>query len=122
MIRPFTDSIREPAHTLSDADLEDFEMCFKMWGELTIPAYVRQARYGMRAGQPNPNFLNANEFNKLVLQPFRDARFGPHTGPSCLGTNATAWRRKIYAHGWTPSSPCFRETFALPRRFAMRAC
>jgi hypothetical protein len=36
---------------------------------------------GTRAGQSNPNFLNADAFIKLVLQPYRDARFGPHTGP-----------------------------------------
>lgn len=60
---------------------EDFEMCFKVWEELTIPTYAKHARYGIRAGQTNPNFLNASAFNKLVLQPYRDAQFGPHTGP-----------------------------------------
>ncbi len=60
---------------------EDFEMCFKVWEELTIPTYAKHARYGIRAGQPNPNFLNAAAFIKLVLQPYRDAQFGPHTGP-----------------------------------------
>jgi uncharacterized protein YecE (DUF72 family) len=29
---------------------EDFEMCFKVWEELTIPAYAKQPR---KAGQPN---------------------------------------------------------------------
>ncbi len=60
---------------------EDFEMCFKVWEELTIPTYAKHARYGPRAGQSNPNFLNAEAFNKLVLQPYRDAQFAPHTGP-----------------------------------------
>lgn len=60
---------------------EDFEMCFKVWEELTISTYAKHARYGIRAGQPNPNFLNAAAFIKLVLQPYRDAQFGPHTGP-----------------------------------------
>ena len=60
---------------------EDFQMCFKVWEELTIPTYAKHARYGPRAGQLNPNFLNAEAFNKLVLQPYRDAQFGPHTGP-----------------------------------------
>ena len=31
---------------------EDFEMCFKVWEEITIPSYAKQARYGARAGQP----------------------------------------------------------------------
>ena len=60
---------------------EDFEMCFKVWEEITIPTYAKHARYGIRAGQANPNFLNAEAFTKLVLQPFRDARFSSHTGP-----------------------------------------
>jgi uncharacterized protein YecE (DUF72 family) len=60
---------------------EDFEMCAKVWEEITIPTYATHARYGIKAGQRNPNFLNADAFIKLVLQPYRDARFGPHTGP-----------------------------------------
>lgn len=60
---------------------EDFEICFKVWEELTIPTYAKHARYAVRAGQPNPNFLNTEAFNNLVLQPYRDALFGPHTGP-----------------------------------------
>ena len=60
---------------------EDFQICFKVWEELTIPTYAKHARYGSRAGQVNPNFLNADAFTKLVLQPYRDAQFGPNTGP-----------------------------------------
>ncbi len=60
---------------------EDFEMCFKVWEELTIPKYANQPRYGIRAGQENPNFLNAKAFIQHVLQPYRDANFQKHTGP-----------------------------------------
>jgi len=60
---------------------EDFEMCFKVWEEITIPSYAKQPRYGPRAGQPNPRFLDAKLFNELVLTPYRDAKFKPHTGP-----------------------------------------
>ena len=60
---------------------EDFEMCFKVWEELTIPSYAKQPRYGSRAGQPNPRFLDAKLFNELVLTPFREAQFEPHAGP-----------------------------------------
>jgi hypothetical protein len=38
-------------------------MCFKAWEELAIPTYARQARYGPKAGQPNPRFLDAKHFN-----------------------------------------------------------
>lgn len=60
---------------------EDFEMCFKVWEEITIPSYATQPRYGTRAGQPNPRFLDAKLFNELVLTPYRNAKFEPHTGP-----------------------------------------
>lgn len=60
---------------------EDFEMCFKVWEEITIPSYAKQARHGVKAGQPNPRFLDAQLFNDLVLAPYREAKFEPHAGP-----------------------------------------
>ena len=60
---------------------EHFDMCFKVWEEITIPSYAKQARYGARAGQINPRFLDAKLFNELVLAPYREAKFEPHTGP-----------------------------------------
>src|SRR5262249_53995330 len=42
---------------------------------------AKQARYGPRAGQPNPRFLDARLFEELVLAPYREAKFEPHTGP-----------------------------------------
>jgi uncharacterized protein YecE (DUF72 family) len=60
---------------------EDFEMCCKVWEELTIPKYANHFRYGIRAGQDNPNFLNAKAFLQHVLQAYRDANFQKHTGP-----------------------------------------
>ncbi len=60
---------------------EDFEMCFKVWEEVTIPSYAKQARYGAKAGQPNPRFLDATVFNELVLAPYREVKFEPHAGP-----------------------------------------
>jgi uncharacterized protein YecE (DUF72 family) len=60
---------------------EDFQMCFKVWEEITIPSYAKQPRYGARAGQPNPRFLDAKLFNELVLTPYREAKFEPHAGP-----------------------------------------
>ena len=60
---------------------EDFEMCCKVWEEITIPAFAKHVRYGPNAGQPNPRFLDAKLFNDLVLTPYRVAQFEPHTGP-----------------------------------------
>jgi len=60
---------------------EDFEMCCKVWEEITIPSYAKQARYGVKAGQANPRFLDAQLFNDLVLAPYRESKFEPHAGP-----------------------------------------
>jgi uncharacterized protein YecE (DUF72 family) len=60
---------------------EDFEMCFKVWEVLTIPTYSKQSRYGVKAGEANARFLDASLFKDLVLAPYREAGFGPHTGP-----------------------------------------
>ena len=60
---------------------EDFDMCSKVWEEITIPRYAKQTRYGVSAGQPNPRFLDATLFKERVLTAYRDATFEPHTGP-----------------------------------------
>jgi len=60
---------------------EDFEMCCKVWEEITIPRFATLARYGAKAGQPNPRFLDATLFQDVVLAPYREAAFESHTGP-----------------------------------------
>ena len=60
---------------------EDFEMCCKVWEEITIPTYATHARYGIKAGQPNTRFLDVGAFIDLVLTPYREAGFQPHAGP-----------------------------------------
>ncbi len=60
---------------------EDFEICFKVWESITIPTFAKHARYGAHAGQPNPRFLDVQLFKDLVLMPYREAKFRPHTGP-----------------------------------------
>ena len=60
---------------------EDFEMCFKVWEEITIPRFANHVRYGPKAGQPNLRFLDARLFNDLVLAPYRETKFEPHMGP-----------------------------------------
>jgi hypothetical protein len=75
---------------------EDFQMCFKVWEEITIPTYAKQARYGTRAGHPNPRFLDAKLFNDLVLTPYREAKFEPHGSIGffcvCRVSFGTRWR------------------------------
>lgn len=78
---------------------EDFEMCFKVWEEITIPSYARQVRYGEKAGQPNPRFLDATLFKDLVLAPYREAKFEPHAGPFLL---------EFQRHGMSAEEFCSR--------------
>ncbi|MET0515415.1 MAG: DUF72 domain-containing protein [Nitrospiraceae bacterium] len=60
---------------------DGFEMCCKVWEEMTIPIYAQHARYGVKAGQPNKRFLDVQTFIELVLQPYREANFESHAGP-----------------------------------------
>ena len=60
---------------------EDFEMCCKVWEEITIPTFAKHERYGAKAGRPNPRFLDAELFVSFVLAPYRDAQFERHCGP-----------------------------------------
>src|SRR5437868_4488985 len=83
---------------------EDFELCFKVWEEITIPSYANQSRYGSRAGQPNPRFLDATLFNELVLTPYREAKFKPHTGPFLF---------EFQRHGMSTDEFCTRLDFFL---------
>ncbi len=90
---------------------EDFEMCFKVWEEITIPSYAKQPRYGSKAGQPNPNFLDAKLFNELVLKSYREAKFEPHAGPFLF---------EFQRHGMSSEEFCSRlDTFfvQLPKDF-----
>ena len=48
---------------------EDFLFTFKVTDEITIKNFSNLPRFGPRAGQPNPNFLNADLFTGAFLQP-----------------------------------------------------
>lgn len=50
-----------------------FGMVVKCWDELTLPAFPRHARYGDRAGMPNPNFLDPSVFLEQFWAPFAQA-------------------------------------------------
>jgi len=90
---------------------QDFEMCFKVWEEITIPSYAMLPRYGVRAGQLNIRFLDAKLFNELVLTPYREAKFEPHAGPFLF---------EFQRHGMSTEEFCSRlDRFfsLLPRDF-----
>lgn len=48
---------------------EGFLFSFKVTEEITIKHFTRLPRYGPRAGQENPNFLNADLFQRAFLGP-----------------------------------------------------
>ena len=57
-----------------------FQICSKVWEEVTIPVYARHARYGEKAGTTNSRFLDAGLCEELVLQPSREG-LGRCLGP-----------------------------------------
>ena len=52
----------------------DFQFGFKVTDEITIKTFTNLPRFGMRAGKPNENFLNAELFTKAFLGPCEEFR------------------------------------------------
>ena len=59
---------------------DDFRFCSKVWEDITIPSYANLPRYGIKAGKPNPRFLDAGAFRDLVLEPAQEG-LGKKLGP-----------------------------------------
>jgi uncharacterized protein YecE (DUF72 family) len=59
--------------------LPPFRIVSKVWEEITTAVFPKHPRYGARAGERNPTFLDAGRFLSEVLEPYRpNARhFGP---------------------------------------------
>lgn len=62
---------------------EGFRAVSKVWSEITTEVFPRQPRFGARAGQPSPHFLDARRFALSVLAPLEEA-FAAHEGPLVL--------------------------------------
>jgi uncharacterized protein YecE (DUF72 family) len=60
-----------------------FEAVSKVWDEITTVTFPKHPRYGARAGQPNPSFLDPVLFRDAVLEPYA-AHFAQHAGPFVL--------------------------------------
>ena len=52
----------------------DFQFTFKVTDEITIKRFTNLPRFGARAGQANPNFLNPDVFRSAFLEPMRPFR------------------------------------------------
>lgn len=48
---------------------EDFRFTFKVTDEITVKKFTNLPRFGIRAGKPNENFLNADLFASAFLRP-----------------------------------------------------
>ncbi|MDB4946531.1 MAG: hypothetical protein JWP97_6065 [Labilithrix sp.] len=68
----------EAARVRSPA-LPPFRLVSKVWEEITTAVFPRHPRYGARAGEPNPCFLDVGRFRQDVLEPYREhaRHFGP---------------------------------------------
>ncbi len=47
----------------------DFQFGFKVTDEITVKKFTNLPRFGVRAGKPNENFLNADLFAKAFIKP-----------------------------------------------------
>jgi len=65
---------REYLQKLADAVPDDFRFGFKVTDAVTIKKFPNLARFGAKAGQPNPNFLNAELFAGAFLKPCEEIR------------------------------------------------
>jgi uncharacterized protein YecE (DUF72 family) len=50
----------------------DFRFAFKVTSDVTLKHFTNLPRYGLKAGRPNENFLNASLFERNFLAPCRD--------------------------------------------------
>jgi len=60
--------------SLFDAVPQDFQFTFKVTDEITLKRFTRLPRFGDRAGQANPHFLNADLFVSHFLGPLEARR------------------------------------------------
>src|SRR5688572_3022889 len=59
---------------LADQVPDDFRFGFKVTDNITIKKFPNHARHGVKAGQANPDFLNADLFATAFLKPCQEIR------------------------------------------------
>jgi uncharacterized protein YecE (DUF72 family) len=65
---------REYLQGLADQVPSDFRFGFKVTDEITTRKFANLDRFGLRAGKPNENFLNADLFATAFLKPCEEIR------------------------------------------------
>ena len=53
---------------------EHFRFGFKVCGDITLKQFPRLPRFGKRAGAVNPHFLDADMFERAILEPYKSIR------------------------------------------------
>jgi uncharacterized protein YecE (DUF72 family) len=53
---------------------DTFRFAFKVCGDITLKRFPQQPRFGPRAGQANPHFLDPNLFADAILAPYESIR------------------------------------------------
>jgi uncharacterized protein YecE (DUF72 family) len=70
----------DTARTHADK-LPRFYVLSKVWDEITTAVFPKHPRYGARAGERNPSFLDAERFASEIWAHHREPRFDAHAGP-----------------------------------------
>ena len=73
----------------------DFKFGFKVTDEITVRKFPNLDRFGIRAGKPNENFLNADLFNRAFLTPCETIR--QHVGVVMF--EFSRFHQSDYEHG-----------------------
>ncbi len=112
----------------------DFQFGFKVTDEITVKKFPSLDRFGIRAGKPNENFLNADLFRRAFIKPceairqnigillFEFSRFYP--SDYAKGADFVAELDKFFSHlptGWAYAIEIRNKHWLAPEYFACLA-
>lgn len=95
----------------------EFPALSKVWDRITVHTFAK-ARDKIRAGQPNPDFLNADLFLESVWGPLRE-HFAGHTGPLIFEFQAIAKMAKVGPQDFAEKLDRFFGTLPRDGRYAV---
>jgi len=104
---------------------DDFRFCSKVWEDITVPSYANIPRYGVKAGKPNPRFLDVDAFRDLVLGPAQEG-LGKKLGPFIFefqrwGVEPAAFLDKLDRFlGQLPTGPPYATEVRTPALLVQR--
>jgi uncharacterized protein YecE (DUF72 family) len=85
--------LEKTLHSYSAALPDGFPCLSKVWDRITVHTFAK-AREKIRAGQPNPDFLNPELFLESVWAPLRE-HFADHAGPLIFEFQAIAREDRV---------------------------